>query len=349
VRVPPSLILDPNPVAAVYDRRKLTTGIDLYIGGVEHAVLHLLYARFWHKVLFDLGLVSAPEPFYKLVNQGLILGEDGQKMSKSRGNVVNPDDILREYGADAFRLYEMFMGPLEMVKPWSTRGVEGGYRFLGRVWRLFVDERSEMEFEQSQTARADEGLAALETIQLSAAIQNIAPTAAQLKALHACIKKVTEDLDGLRFNTAISALMVFVNEAITWETKPASVLRDFLILLQPFAPHLAEELFAKLTADGRAGSPLPAAPAPAAASPEIPGLAYQPWPKYDPALLVEKTVEMPVQINGKLRDRIVISADASAAEVETAALTGEKIKLFLEGKPVKKVIIIPKRLVNIVI
>jgi leucyl-tRNA synthetase len=296
-----------------------------------------------------LGLVSAPEPFYKLVNQGLILGEDGQKMSKSRGNVVNPDDILREYGADAFRLYEMFMGPLEMVKPWSTRGVEGGYRFLGRVWRLFVDERSEMEFEQSLTARADEGLAALETIQLSAAIQNIAPTAAQLKALHACIKKVTEDLDGLRFNTAISALMVFVNEAITWETKPASVLRDFLILLQPFAPHLAEELFAKLTADGRAGSPLPAAPAPAAASPEIPGLAYQPWPKYDPALLVEKTVEMPVQINGKLRDRIVISADASAAEVETAALTGEKIKLFLEGKPVKKVIIIPKRLVNIVI
>ncbi len=361
----PNLNPNPNPVAAVYDRRticktaaatpppqKPTTGIDLYIGGVEHAVLHLLYARFWHKVLFDLGLVSAPEPFYKLVNQGLILGEDGQKMSKSRGNVVNPDDILREYGADAFRLYEMFMGPLEMVKPWSTRGVEGGYRFLGRVWRLFVDERSETEFEQSQTARADDGLAALEKIELSAAIQNIAPAAAQLKALHACIKKVTEDLDGLRFNTAISALMVFVNEAIAWETKPASVLRDFLILLQPFAPHLAEELFAKLTAasppsaltaDGMAGSPLPAA-----APPEIPGLAYQLWPKYDPALLVEKTIEMPVQINGKLRDRIVVAADATNAEVETAALAGEKIKQFLEGRPVKKVIIIPRRLVNIV-
>jgi leucyl-tRNA synthetase len=312
-----------------------------------------------------LGLVSAPEPFYKLVNQGLILGEDGQKMSKSRGNVVNPDDILREYGADAFRLYEMFMGPLEMVKPWSTRGVEGGYRFLGRVWRLFVDERSEMEFEQSQTARADDGLAALEKIELSAAIQDIAPTAAQLKALHGCIKKVTEDLDGLRFNTAISALMVFVNEAIAWETKPASVLRDFLILLQPFAPHLAEELFAKLTADGRARlrraetqfqpglapgkSVPPAGPLPAAAQPEIPGLAYQPWPKYDPALLVEKTVEMPVQINGKLRARIVIAADAANAEVESAALAAEKIKIFLEGRPVKKVIIIPKRLVNIVV
>jgi leucyl-tRNA synthetase len=319
-------------------------GIDLYVGGVEHAVLHLLYARFWHKVLFDLGRVSAPEPFYKLVNQGLILGEDGQKMSKSRGNVVNPDEILREYGADAFRLYEMFMGPLEMVKPWSTRGVEGGYRFLGRVWRLFVDERSETEFEQAQTARAEDGPAALEKIGLSAAIQNIAPSAAQLKTLHSCIKKVTEDLDGLRFNTAISALMVFVNDAIAWDTKPASVLRDFLILLQPFAPHLAEELFAKLTADGRAGSPLPAA-----GQLQIPGLSYQPWPKFDPALLVEATIEMPVQINGKLRDRIVIAAEAANAEVESAALAGEKIKLFLEGKPVKKVIIVPKRLVNIVV
>jgi leucyl-tRNA synthetase len=373
-----NLNLNPNPVAAVHDRRQPAIGIDLYIGGVEHAVLHLLYARFWHKVLFDLGLVSAPEPFYKLVNQGLILGEDGQKMSKSRGNVVNPDDILKEYGADAFRLYEMFMGPLEMVKPWSTRGVEGGYRFLGRVWRLFVDERSETEFEQSQTARAGDGLAALEKIELSVAIQDIAPTAAQLKALHGCIKKVTEDLDGLRFNTAISALMVFVNEAIAWETKPASILRDFLILLQPFAPHLAEELFAKLAADGRARlrraetqfqpgnardksvppaappSTMPAdgragSPLPAPVGPQIPGLAYQPWPKYDPALLVEKTIEMPVQINGKLRDRIVIAADATNAEVESAALAAEKIKLFLEGRPVKKVIIIPKRLVNIVV
>jgi leucyl-tRNA synthetase len=325
-------------------------GVDLYVGGIEHAVLHLLYARFWHKVLFDLGHVSAPEPFYKLVNQGLILGEDGQKMSKSRGNVINPDDILREYGADAFRLYEMFLGPLEMVKPWNTRGVEGVYRFLGRVWRLFVDERSETEFEQTQTAQPAGGPSALESIQLSAAIQDTAPTAAQLKTLHSCIKKVTEDLEGLRFNTAISALMVFVNDAITWETKPASVLRDFLILLHPFAPHLAEELFAKLTGkgtltgQGRAGSPLPAD-----GRPQIPGLSYQPWPKFDPALLVEMTIEIPVQINGKLRDRILISADATAAEVETAALACEKVQLFLEGKPVKKVIIIPKRLVNLVV
>ena len=325
-------------------------GVDLYVGGIEHAVLHLLYARFWHKVLFDLGQVSTSEPFYKLVNQGLILGEDGQKMSKSRGNVINPDDILREYGADSFRLYEMFMGPLEMVKPWNTRGVEGVYRFLGRVWRLFVDEESETEFEQTQTAQPAGGPSALERIQLSAAIRDTAPTAAQLKTLHSCIKKVTEDLDGLRFNTAISALMVFVNEAITWETKPAPVLRDFLICLHPFAPHLAEELFVKLTGngrlseDGRAGSPLPAE-----GRPPIPGLSYQPWPKFDSTLLVEKTIEMPVQINGKLRDRILISADASAAEVESAALACEKITLFLEGRPVKKVIIIPKRLVNLVV
>jgi leucyl-tRNA synthetase len=308
--------------------------VDLYVGGIEHAVLHLLYARFWHKILFDLGLVSAPEPFFKLVNQGLILGEDGQKMSKSRGNVINPDDILKEYGADAFRLYEMFMGPLEMVKPWNTRGVEGVYRFLGRVWRLFVDEGSETEFEQAQTAQASGGAPALTEIRLCTDIKDTAPSAAQLKTLHSCIKKVTEDLDGLRFNTAISALMVFVNEAITWETKPASVLRDFLILLQPFAPHLSEELFEKLTAK---------------APPKIPGLSYQPWPRFDPALLVEKTIEMPVQVNGKLRDHIHIAADASAAEVESAALACEKLKPFLEGKPVKKVIIIPKRLINIVI
>ncbi|HZM03803.1 MAG TPA: leucine--tRNA ligase [Candidatus Saccharimonadales bacterium] len=300
------------------------TGVDLYVGGIEHAVLHLLYARFWHKVLFDLGEVTAPEPFAKLINQGLILGQDGQKMSKSRGNVVNPDDILVEYGADAFRLYEMFMGPLEMVKPWNTQGVEGVYRFLGRVWRLFVDEKSETEFEQNQAAAAGQ----LDQIHLGAAIQEIAPTAAQLKTLHTCIKKVTEDLDAFRFNTAISALMIFVNDAITWEIKPKAVLRDFLILLQPFAPHLAEELHDKLCASGT--------------------LAYVPWPKFDPALLVEETVEIPVQVNGKLRDRMVVSSSATPAEIEAAALASDKIKPFLEGKPVKKVIVVPKRLVNIV-
>ncbi|MBM3848039.1 MAG: leucine--tRNA ligase, partial [Verrucomicrobia bacterium] len=223
------------------DSRKASKGVDLYVGGTEHAVLHLLYARFWHKVLFDLGFVSTPEPFHKLVNQGLILGEDGQKMSKSRGNVVNPDDVLKEFGADAFRLYEMFMGPLEMVKPWNTQGVEGVYRFLGRTWRLFVDEGSETRYEQGTAAephREDEFLSA---IALQSSIRDEAATSAQLKTLHACIKKVTEDLEGLRFNTAISAMMVFTNEAMNWPVKPASVLADFLVLLQPFAPHIAEE------------------------------------------------------------------------------------------------------------
>ena len=309
-------------------------GVDLYVGGTEHAVLHLLYARFWHKVLFDLGHVSTPEPFFRLVNQGLILGEDGQKMSKSRGNVINPDDILVEYGADAFRLYEMFMGPLEMVKPWNTKGVEGVYRFLGRVWRLFVDEKSETEFEQSLTTEPQRGTELLGKILLAPGIADIQPTAAQLKALHACIKKVTEDLDGLRFNTAISALMVFINEAMTWETKPSCVLRDFLVLLQPFAPHVAEELWAKLHATDNPRL--------------VPGLAYAAWPKFDPALLVEDTLEIPVQVNGKLRDVIKVAATASQADLERVALASEKVRSFLEGKTIRKVIVLPKRLVNIV-
>ncbi|HWN96383.1 MAG TPA: class I tRNA ligase family protein [Methylomirabilota bacterium] len=330
--------------------KSTTPGVDLYVGGTEHAVLHLLYARFWHKVLFDLGYVSTPEPFFKLVNQGLILGEDMQKMSKSRGNVVNPDDILVEYGADAFRLYEMFMGPLEMVKPWNTKGVEGVYRFLGRVWRLFVDEKSEVEFEQAlTTAEAERRRELLDFVKLSSAVQDVAPTREQLKTLHTCIKKVTEDLDGLRFNTAISAMMVFVNEAITWESKPAIVLREFLILLQPFAPHIAEELWEKLSkvqspkskvADG-GGTTLDLGP-------WTLDLAYQPWPKHDPALLVEDTLEIPVQVNGKLRDVIRVPADASPQEIEAAALKAEKVQPFLEGKTVKKVIVVPKKLVNIV-
>jgi leucyl-tRNA synthetase len=308
-------------------------GVDLYVGGIEHAVLHLLYSRFWHNVLYDLGYVSVPEPFFKLINQGLILGEDGQKMSKSRGNVVNPDDILGEYGADAFRLYEMFMGPLEMVKPWNTKGVEGVYRFLGRVWRLFVDEKSETEFEQAQTAAGQNDPVALSRIGRSASITDAAPSAAQLKALHGCIKKVTEDLENFHFNTAISALMIFVNEAITWETKPASVLRDFILLLQPFAPHLAEELSSKLrTPDKREST-----------------IAYEPWPIYDPALLVEQTIEVPVQVNGKLRDKITVATGATQAQLEAAALASEKVKAFIEGKAVKKVIVVPGRLVNIVV
>ncbi len=322
---------------------KVTLGVDLYVGGTEHAVLHLLYARFWHKVLFDLGYVSTAEPFFKLVNQGLILGEDGQKMSKSRGNVINPDEILSEYGADAFRLYEMFMGPLEMTKPWSTKGVEGVYRFLGRVWRLFVDEKSETEFEQNVTAESQRGEDFLIQIQLAPNIKDIGATPAQLKTLHACIKKVTEDLDGMRFNTAISALMVFVNEAMTWETKPISVLRDFVILLQPFAPHLAEELWEKVSTvhspQSRVGESLET----------LVALAYQAWPRFDAALLVEDTLEIPVQVNGKLRDIIKVPADISRGDLEEAAKSAEKVKPFIDGKTIKKIIVVPRKLVNIVV
>ncbi len=337
--------VNPPPHVGGYKQQ----GVDLYVGGTEHAVLHLLYARFWHKVLFDLGYVSTPEPFFKLVNQGLILGEDGQKMSKSRGNVVNPDDILKDFGADAFRLYEMFMGPLQDTKPWSTQGVAGVYKFLGRVWRLFVDEKSETAFEQAETLTdtrspgcesGDSRLLTsaatelLDLILLDGAITDATPTPAQLKTLHACIKKVTEDLDGMRFNTAISAMMVFVNEANTWQTKPLAVMKTFLQLLAPFAPHLAEELWARLhsTFGQRA-----------------PSLPYAEWPKFDPALLVESEIEIPVSVNGKMRDVIKVPADADQATLEAAAKSSEKVKVFLDGKTIKKVIVVPKKMVNIVV
>jgi leucyl-tRNA synthetase len=223
------------------------------------------------------------------------------------------------------------MGPLEMVKPWNTKGVEGVYRFLGKVWRLFTDESSVTEFEQALTTSEPAGRGELlETIKLNPAIQDAAPSPAQLKSLHACVKKVTEDLDGLRFNTAISALMVFINEAMTWEVKPRAVLRDFLILLQPFAPHIAEELWSKLSKNPDS-------------------LSYQPWPKYDATLLVENVLEIPVQVNGKLRDVIKIAADASQAEMEAAALASEKVQLFIAGKTIKKIIVVPKKLVNIAV
>ncbi len=325
-----------NPQAEAYwmgtesSDGKATRGVDLYVGGTEHAVLHLLYARFWHKVLFDLGYVSTAEPFFKLVNQGLILGEDGQKMSKSRGNVVNPDDILVEYGADAFRLYEMFMGPLEMVKPWNTKGVEGVYRFLGRVWRLFTDEESVTHFDQNLSFDASKGAELLQEIRLSTRIQEVVPTAVQSKAIHTTIKKVTEDMEGMRFNTSISALMVFVNEAMTWNVLPRIVMIDFLKLLQPLSPHLAEELHAKLTGDEGT-------------------MAYVPWPVYDPVCLVEDTMELPVQVNGKLRDIITLPSTATTEEIEAAALGSEKVKPYIEGKTIKKMIIVPKKVVNIAV
>ncbi len=316
-----------------------TPGVDLYVGGTEHAVLHLLYARFWHKILFDLGQVSTAEPFFKLVNQGLILGEDGQKMSKSRGNVVNPDDVLAEYGADAFRLYEMFMGPLQDTKPWNTQGVEGVYRFLGRVWRLFVDEKAETDYEQASTVAggtdsAAEAARLLDLIRLSPLIRDEAPTPAQLKLLHECIRKVGHDLEHLQFNTAISAMMVFINGAMTWENRPSAVLRPFLQLLAPFAPHLAEELWQRL--HQHLGTP-------------VPSLTYAPWPAFDPALLVETDMELPVQVNGKLRDVIRMPVGASAAEIEAAALKAEKAQAFIVGKTVKKVIVVPRKMVNVVV
>jgi leucyl-tRNA synthetase len=249
--------------------------------------------------------------------------------------VVNPDDVLKEFGADAFRLYEMFMGPLQDTKPWNTRGVEGVYRFLGRVWRLFVDEQSETEYEQAATtteaARQGE---LLQLIKLDARIQEIAATPAQLKTLHTCIKKVTEDLDGLRFNTAISAMMVFVNDAMTWGARPCCVLREFLQLLAPFAPHLAEELWAKLATCNRQ----PAT-----------SLAYAPWPGHDPALLVESELEIPVSVNGKMRDVIKVAADADQSTLESAAKAAEKVQPFLAGKTIRKVIVVPKKMVNLVV
>ena len=289
-------------------------GVDLYVGGTEHAVLHLLYARFWHKVLFDLGYVSTPEPFQRLVNQGLIMGEDGQKMSKSRGNVVNPDDVIEEYGADSLRLYEMFMGPLEQTKPWSMTGVEGVSRFLARVWRLVMQENQAGEWEMGPVAEA-------------------ALDKAQLRIVHATIKKVGEDIEALSFNTAIAQMMVYVNTFTGTNPRPLAALRTLLIVLNPFAPHLTEELWARLGAKFAGFEEL---------------AADQPWPRYDPALLVEDEIEVPIQVNGKLRDRIVVSKEISKEALEAAALASAKVQEFTAGKAIKKVVVVPGKLVNIV-
>jgi leucyl-tRNA synthetase len=291
-------------------------GVDLYVGGTEHAVLHLLYARFWHKVLFDLGYVSRPEPFQRLVNQGIILGEDNQKMSKSRGNIVNPDDVIDQYGADAFRCYEMFMGPLEQMKPWSMRGVEGVARFLARVWRLFMTENQVGNWE------------------LSAKIQDVGPTGAQTKITHATIKKVTTDIESLSFNTAISQMMIFVNAFTNAETLPLSAMRSFLVLLNPFAPHLTSELWEKLNAKFRDN---------------VDEITGQKWPDYDERFLVEDEVEMVIQVNGKVRDRMKMSVLATEEEMKTAALANPKIQKFTAGQTIRKIVVVPRKLVNIVV
>jgi leucyl-tRNA synthetase len=285
-------------------------GVDLYVGGTEHAVLHLLYARFWHKVLHDLGHVSTIEPFQRLVNQGLILGSDGQKMSKSRGNVVNPDEVIAAYGADALRCYEMFMGPLEATKPWSMSGVEGVARFLARVWRLVMEEN-----------QAGEWI-------VSPAVQGVEPDRALLRIVHATVKKVGEDIEELSFNTAISQMMICTNALVNLTPRPVSAIRTLLLVLSPFAPHLAEELWARLDGEGL--------------------IAAQTWPEYDPAVLVVDEIEYPVQVNGKLRDKIVVAKSAPAADVEAAALALPKVIEHTTGKTIRKVIVVPDRLVNIV-
>jgi leucyl-tRNA synthetase len=291
-------------------------GVDLYVGGTEHAVLHLLYARFWQKVLFDLGYVSKPEPFQRLVNQGVILGEDNQKMSKSRGNIVNPDDVIDQHGADAFRCYEMFMGPLEQMKPWSTRGVEGVARFLARVWRLLMTENQAGEWELSKKIKA------------------IDATKPQQKLLHATIKKVTKDIESFSFNTAISQMMIFVNAFTNAETIPLSAIRTFLILLNPFAPHISSELWERLSAEfGDARE----------------DITQHSWPAYDERLLIEDEVEIVIQINGKLRDRVKMPIVATDEELKAVALSNPKVQDRIAGKTVRNVIVVPKKLVNIVV
>ena len=336
--------------------------VDLYVGGAEHAVLHLLYARFWHKVLFDAGFVSTPEPFLKLVHQGMILGEleftgyrrgedfvsantlpderdniepvrlaDDQvtkagdhfvlaadpairvdarahKMSKSRGNVVNPDTVLEQYGADAFRLYEMFMGPLEAVKPWSSRGVEGTFRFLNRTWRLLVGETESGVHDRVVEEK---------------------PTPEQLRVLHGTIKKVSDDIEHLRFNTAIAAMMEFVNAAHKWDEVPRAIAVPFVQILNPFAPHMAEELWERLG--------------------ELDSLSYSEWPDADEQFLVAATLELAVQVNGKLRGNITVDAEADKAVILQAAKTEENVSRHIEGKTLVKEIYVPGRIVNFVV
>jgi leucyl-tRNA synthetase len=294
---------------------KQAGGVDLYVGGTEHAVLHLLYARFWHKVLFDLGHVSKPEPFQRLVNQGIILGEDNRKMSKRWGNVIDPLDVIAEYGADAFRCYEMFMGPLEQMKPWSMKGVEGLSRFLARVWRLLMDENQAGEW------------------QLSPRVQDVAPEKSQRKILHATIKKVTEDIESLSFNTAISQMMVFVNAFINAPSVPVSAIRTFLVLLSPFAPHIASELWEKMR------EKFAVTPA---------DLTDQSWPEHDEGLLVEDEVEIIVQVNGKVRDRFRAPLGANEEELKATSLGLPKMRDLLAGKQIAKVVVVPNKLVNLV-
>jgi leucyl-tRNA synthetase len=279
---------------------------DLYVGGAEHAVLHLLYARFWHKVLFDLGVVPTAEPFKKLFHQGIILGEDGEKMSKSRGNVVNPDTIIESHGTDTLRLYLMFLGPLEAMKPWNPRGIEGVHRFLQKVWREFIGPEGELNAKVGGNEPAD-----------------------VTKVLHETIKKVGEDIEGLRFNTAISQMMICINalqkaSAVSRETALA-----FVRVLAPFAPHITEELWARLGG--------------------TPSVQQAPWPAFDPALLATQEVKLVFQVNGKHRgDQLVPVGLAQDAAVEIAR-GNPRVAPYLDGKSLKRVIYVPNKILNLVL
>ncbi|KNH25245.1 leucyl-tRNA synthetase [Priestia megaterium] len=299
--------IDPTNSEALADADKLKEWlpVDIYIGGAEHAVLHLLYARFWHKFLYDIGVVPTKEPFQKLFNQGMILGENNEKMSKSKGNVVNPDEIVESHGADTLRLYEMFMGPLDASIAWSTKGLDGARRFLDRVWRLLVDDNGE----------------------LSSKVQESNDTTLE-RVYHQTVKKVTEDYEGLRFNTGISQLMVFINDAYKVDVLPKQYVEGFVKLLAPICPHTTEELWSKLGHEDT--------------------ISYEAWPAFDEAKLVDDEVEIVVQINGKVRAKVNVPAEASREELQDIAMANEDVQEFIEGKTVRKVIAVPGKLVNIV-
>ncbi|MEK3769812.1 leucine--tRNA ligase [Paenibacillus sp. FSL R7-0048] len=289
------------------EKQKAWLPVDLYIGGAEHAVLHLLYARFWHKVLYDLGVVETKEPFHKLVNQGMILGNNNEKMSKSRGNVINPDEIVEAFGADTLRVYEMFMGPLEATKPWNEKGVEGVHRFLSRVWRLFVSEDGKLSTKITADGGTDEFK----------------------RTWHKTIKKVTDDFEHLRFNTSISQLMIFINDAYKQETLSQEAAEHFVQMLSPLAPHIAEELWQLL---GHEGS-----------------ISYVAWPTYDEAWTVDAEVEIVIQVNGKIVQRALIPQDMGQEEMQAHALSLPNVSAAVEGKTVRKIIAVPGKLVNIVV
>ena len=295
--------IDPHNNDEIGEKRLLDhwLPVDLYIGGAEHAVLHLLYARFWHKFLYDIGVVSSPEPFQKLFHQGMILGPNGVKMSKSRGNVINPDEIVEAYGADTLRLYEMFMGPLDASKPWSEKGVEGSRRWLDRVYRLVVESDK----------LVDENDGSLDYI------------------YNATVKKVTEDYEALAFNTAISQMMIFVNEAYKAKTLYKGYAEGLVQMLSCIAPHVGEEMWQKLGHDE--------------------GISYTKWPTFDPSKLVVAEVEMAVQVNGKLRAKITVAKDEDQEKVKEIALAEDNVKKFTEGKEIKKIIVVPNKIVNIVV